>query len=412
MKNLIRGLSLGAVLLAGLLAGPGMSVAATKPPKIEAASWALIDARTGQTLAQKSQNRRLPMASTTKMMTAYLALRNLSMGEVVNAADYRGAPVESLMGLEPGQKVSVRDLLYGLILLSGNDAAVTPATAVSGTVPRFVGLMNRTAQRLGLSDTSYQNPIGLDGPRQYSSAADLVTLGRILMRIPRFRPIASARTAELRSFRPPVEIETGNEFVRDNPWALGIKTGQTNLAGYVLASDGRREATELIAAVMGTASEVARDSQTVRLMEYGFSLYEKRVPIRTGRPVERIPVRFEDRDLRVVSPRSVKVGVRQGDDLTVAVDLPEEVEGPIRRGQRLGTATVSLDGDEIGRVPLLADRAVAEPGLVERGLEGLSSNLVYVFIALFVILVLLLLLKRRKESEMRKRLARAGRRSR
>ena len=412
MKNLIRGLSLGAVLLAGLLAGPGMSVAATKPPKIEAASWALIDARTGQTLAQKSQNRQLPMASTTKMMTAYLALRNLSMGEVVNAADYRGAPVESLMGLEPGQKVSVRDLLYGLILLSGNDAAVTLATAVSGTVPRFVGLMNRTAQRLGLSDTSYQNPIGLDGPRQYSSAADLVTLGRLLMRIPRFRPIASARTAELRSFRPPVEIETGNEFVRDNPWALGIKTGQTNLAGYVLASDGRREATELIAAVMGTASEAARDSQTVRLMDYGFSLYEKRVPIRTGRPVERIPVRFEDRDLRVVSPRSVRVGVRQGDDLTVAVDLPEEVEGPIRRGRRLGTATVSLGGDEIGRVPLLADRAVAEPGLVERGLEGLSSNLVYVFIALFVILVLVLLLKRRKESEMRKRLARAGRRSR
>ncbi len=409
MNNLIRGLRLGAVLLAGLLAGPTVSSAATQPPRIEAASWALIDARTGETLAQKSQNRRLPMASTTKMMTAYLALRNLSMGDVVNAADYQGAPVESLMGLEAGQKVSVRDLLYGLILLSGNDAAVTLATAVSGTVPRFVGLMNRTAQRLGLDNTSYENPIGLDGPRQYSSAADLVTLGQVLMRMPRFRPIASARTAELRSFRPPVEIETGNEFVRDNPWAVGIKTGQTNLAGYVLASDGRREATELIAAVMGTASEAARDSQTVKLMDYGFSLYEKRVPIRTARPVERIPVRFEDRDLPVVSPRPVRIGVRQGGELAVAVVLPEEVEGPIDRGQRLGTATVSLDGDEIATVPLLADRAVAEPGLVERGLEGLRSNLVYILIALFAILVLLLLLKRRKESQTRTRLARAGR---
>ena len=412
MKATISGLVVAVTLLAGSLASSALPGAAAAPPQLDAASWALIDARTGESLAAKAADRRLPMASTTKMMTAYLALRNLPMNEIVRAADYQGAPVESLMGLEPGQRVLVRDLLYGLILLSGNDAAVTLAEAVSGTVPRFVALMNRTAARLGLTNTSYEDPIGLDGERQYSSARDLVRLGRILMAMPRFRPIAGARTATLNSLRPPVEIETGNEFVRDNAWAIGIKTGHTNLAGYILASDGRRRATELIASVMGTSSEAARDAETVKLMDYGFSLYEKRVPVRTGRPVERIPVRFEDRDLPVSSPRPVRIGVRDGEELALTINLPDEVEGPIERGERLGTATVSLGGDEIGRVPLLADRNVEEAGAVERALAAAKSNAVYILAAVSAILVLALLVKRRQESEMRTRLARAGRRRR
>ncbi len=412
MKKLIRGIALVAVLLAGSMSLPAVSAAAGPPPEIDATSWVLIDARTGETLAQQAGNRRLPMASTTKMMTAFLALRNLQMGEVVRAADYQAAPAESLMGLEAGQRISVRDLLYGLILLSGNDAAVTLATAVSGTVPKFVSLMNRTARRLGLRNTSYENPIGLDGKRQYSSAGDLVRLGRILMEMPRFREIAPARTATLQSYRPPVEIETANEFVRDNRWALGIKTGYTSLAGYILASDGRRRATELIASVMGTSSEATRDAVTVELMDYGFSLYEKRVPVRTGSPVERIPVKFEDRELPVSSPRPVRIGVKQGEQLALTVDLPDEVEGPIRRGERLGTATVRLDGQQVGRVPLIADRAVAEPGSFERFLDAVVSNLLYIFLGLFAILVLLLLIRRRQESEMRTRLSRASRRRR
>jgi D-alanyl-D-alanine carboxypeptidase (penicillin-binding protein 5/6) len=316
------------------------------------------------------------------------------------------------MGLEAGQKVSVRDLLYGLIMLSGNDAAVTLAQAVSGTVPRFTGLMNRTARRLGLRNTSYENPVGLDGPDQYSSAGDLVRLGRVLMAMPRFRPIAAARTATLRSYNPPIEIETGNEFVRDNPWAIGIKTGHTLKAGYVLASDGRRRATELIASVMGAASETARDAETVELLDYGFSLYDKRVPIRTKRPVARVPVRFEDRDLPVISPRSIRIGVREGESLELSTDLPEEVEGPIRKGERIGSATVRLDGEVVGRAPLLSGRKVAEPGIFDRAVEAVTSNRVYILIGLSAILVLLLLYRRHKEREMRTRLARAGRRRR
>jgi D-alanyl-D-alanine carboxypeptidase (penicillin-binding protein 5/6) len=407
LRRFACGLAIAAVLISG-----SASVSAAAPasgPKIEAKSWALIDARTGQTLAQKAASRRLPMASTTKMMTALLTLRNLPMDEIVRAADYQSIPGESLMGLNAGQRVSVRDLLYGLILLSGNDSAVTLAVAVSGTVPRFVALMNRTARKLGLGDTSYENPVGLDDKRQFSSARDLAKLGRVLMSMPRFRPIASARTATLRSYRPSVEIETSNEFVSDYPWAKGIKTGRTIQAGYVLASDGRRRATELVAAVMGTASEAARDSETVKLMDYGFSLYSKRVPIRPGRPVAEVAVRFEDENLPVLSSRPVRIGVREGESLRVSIDLPNEVEGPVRRGERIGSATVRLDGERVGRVPLLSARRVVEPGPLERVLEAVTSNLVYIVIGLSAILVLLLLFRRRREGQMRTRLARAGR---
>jgi len=401
-----------AVLAAGSVALPGPADGAVVPPRIEARSWLLIDARTGETLAQQAPNRRLPMASTTKMMTAYLAMKKLRMKEVVTAAAYQAIPGESLMGLQAGQEVSVRDLMYGLILLSGNDAAVTLATAVSGTVPRFVRLMNRAARRLGLDDTSYENPIGLDGPDQYSSAADLVALGRILMVNPRFRAIAGARTATLRSYSPPIVIETSNEFVRDNDWAKGIKTGRTNLAGYVLASDGRRNATELIAAVIGTASEASRDAETVELMDYGFSLFDKRVPVRSGRPVAGVPVRFEDQDLPVASPLPVRIGVRTGEALTVTSDLPDEVEGPIARGERIGSATVRVDGEVIRTVPLLASRSVAEPGLLDRAFGLLTSNPIYIALALSVIIALALLYRRRQEREMRTRLIRASKRRR
>lgn len=401
-----------AALAAGLVAVPGPADSVAASPRIEARSWLLIDARTGETLAQRAPNRRLPMASTTKMMTAFLAMKKLRMNEVVTAAAYQAIPGESLMGLQARQEVPVRDLLYGLILLSGNDAAVTLATAVSGTVPRFVRLMNRTARRLGLDDTSYANPIGLDGPDQYSSAADLVALGRVLMENPRFRAIAGARTSTLRSYSPPVVIETSNEFVRDNQWAKGIKTGYTSRAGYVLASDARRNATELIAAVMGTASEAARDAETVELMDYGFSLFDKRVPVRPGRPLAGVPVRFEDQDLPVASPLPVRIGVREGEALAVTFDLPDEVEGPIARGERIGSATVRIDGEVVRTVPLLASRSVAEPGLLDRAFGLLTSNPIYIALALSVIITLALLYRRRQEREMRTRLSRASKRRR
>jgi D-alanyl-D-alanine carboxypeptidase (penicillin-binding protein 5/6) len=349
------------------------------------------------------------MASTTKMMTAYLALERLPMNRLIASVDYQAIPGESLMGLEAGQRVSVRDLLYGLILLSGNDAAVTLARAVSGTVPRFVRLMNRTARRLGLTDTSYENPVGLDDPKQYSSARDLASLGRDLMEDPQFRRIASSRSATLHSYRPPIEIETANDFVADNGWAKGIKTGHTERAGYVLASDGRRKAAELIGAVMGAPTEAARDAETVELMDYGFSLYDKRVPVPDSRPAARVPVRFEDGELALFSPRAIRIGVRDGQRLGVVRNLPGEVEGPLEKGARIGTATVWLDGEKISSVPLLAARSVAAPSTLDRIRDVLTGSPVYVVLALLIVISVTLLARRRRERTMRSRMRTIGR---
>lgn len=395
----------------------GASAAGVKPsaaagsgsPALEAKSWVLIDTRSGEVLASRAPDRRLLMASATKMMTAYLALDRLPINRLVASVDYQAIPGESLMGLEAGQRVSVRDLLYGLILLSGNDAAVTLAKAVSGTVPRFVGLMNRTARRLGLVNTSYENPIGLDGPEQYSSARDLATLGRDLMENPRFRRIASSRSATLRSYRPPLEIETANDFVANYGWAKGIKTGHTDRAGYVLASDGRRKAVELIGAVMGAPTEGARDDETVKLMDYGFSLYDKRVPVPGNRPAARVPIRFEDGELALVSPRAIRIGVRDDQRLSVARDLPGEVEGPLDKGERIGTATVRLDGEKIASVPLLAGRDVVAPSTLERILGAVTDSPAYAALVLLVVLSVALLLRRRSERNMRSRMRKAGR---
>ncbi len=396
-------------LLVTLGIGPGAVAAPNQGPKLDAKAWIVIDARSGQPLAGHAVNRHLGMASTTKMMTAYLAAKNLPFSEEVTAGRYKHDPAESLMGLKPGQVVSVRDLLYGLMMLSGNDAAVTLAKAVSGSEQSFVALMNQTAVELGLDDTHYDNPVGLDGPSHYTSADDLAKLGRIVMSMPRLRKIAGSRQARLTSYQPPVTIETTDSFLRDTAWARGIKTGHTLKTGYTLASDGRRKATELIGAVIGTPTEAARNAETIRLLDWGFSLYDKRVPIKVDSPVELLPVRYEDEDLPVEAKRRVRIGVREGESLNVATDLPDEVEGPIGAGEKLGTATVRLNGKPIARVPLFAGRSVEKPTLADRLLGNPLWIAALLILVLFAILVVLLLVRTHREKNTRKRVQRVFR---
>lgn len=397
-----------------VLAGPGGAGAAgADAPRIEARSWDLIDFRSGESLASSRPHVRLPMASTTKLMTAWLALHRLPAGRMVRAVDYQGDPTESLMGLRPGERVSVRDLLYGLILLSGNDAAETLAVATSGTVPRFVAGMNRVARRMGLKDTHYENPVGLDAPRHYTSASDLAALARRLMQIPRFRRIAGAREARLESLSPPRTIETTNSFLTDYPWARGIKTGHTLKSGYSLASDGRKHAAELIGAVIGAPAITARNLGSAKLLEWGFSLYRKNLPIRPGRTVIRVPVRYEDdRSLGLVSNRKVRLGVRDDQRLRVRVDAPEEVEGPIRRGERIGRARVLLDGEPVATVTLRAGRSVEAPTWFDRLKAGpmlVVAVLIVSILAICVILALTTFARKRRAARTRQRLRRAVR---
>jgi D-alanyl-D-alanine carboxypeptidase (penicillin-binding protein 5/6) len=347
----------------------------------------LVDARSGEVLASHAATQRLPIASTTKLMTAYVAMKELPLGQVVEAAPYEAIYGESLLELEPGEEISVRDLLYGLILKSGNDAAYDLALAAAGSEDAFVRQMNRYAAALGLSNTHYANPIGLDEPGNHSSALDLTALARRLLKQPAFARIAAARSAELRSLRPPRRIETLNDFLLAVPWATGVKTGHTFDAGYVLVGAGRRKGVELISAVLGTWTETARDAETARLLEYGFSRYRKRVPIHAGQALAEPSIRYSGGKLPLRSGRTVAVGLRRGQRLAVRVTAPEEVEGPLRRGAKLGRAVVLVDGLRAASVPLRAGRAVPEASTLDRVRSFLVDNALWLVLALSAILI-------------------------
>ncbi len=374
---------------------PPTAPPAEEAPQLEARAWALIDARTGDVLASHAASQRLPIASTTKLMTAYVALQELPLGKIVRAAPYEAIYGESLLEVPAGERISVRDLLYGLILRSGNDAAYDLALAAAGSEPAFVRQMNLRAAALGLSNTHYANPIGLDQAGNYSSALDLVALARRLLREPAFAKIAASRSAELRSLRPPRRIETINDFLLEEPWATGVKTGHTFDADYVLVGAGRRKGVELISAVLGTWTETARDQETADLLEYGFSKYRKRVPIRAGHSLAELSIRYTDDELPLRAARTVSVGLRRGQRLAVKVKAPQEVEGPLRRGARLGRAVVLVDGLRAASVPLRGARAVSKASTLDRVRSFLSDNTLWLVLALSAILIAAALLRRR-----------------
>jgi D-alanyl-D-alanine carboxypeptidase (penicillin-binding protein 5/6) len=368
-----------------LLAGPGSAEA--KGPAIEARSWSLIDASDGEPLASHALSRRLPIASTTKLMTAYVVLKELPLDRVVRAAPYEAEYGESLLNLRPGQRISVRDLLYGLILRSGNDAAYDLALAAAGSERRFVWQMNRYAAALGLADTHYANPIGLDQRGNYSSAGDLATLTRRLLATPAFARIADSRSAVLRSVRPRRRIESINELLFMRPWVTGVKTGHTFGALYVLVGSGRRHGVSLISVAIGAPTDEDRFDDNLELLEYGFRQYERRVPIRAGERLATASVRYQDGDLPLRAARRVVVGLRRGQRLAVDVRVPREVQGPVRRGAPLGSATVLVDGRRAATVALRAAREVPAASVADRVRSFVDSEKVPIAIAFCVILV-------------------------
>jgi serine-type D-Ala-D-Ala carboxypeptidase (penicillin-binding protein 5/6) len=383
------------VLTLALLLAPAASAApAASPPRVEAKAWIVVDGRSGDVLASHAAERHLPIASTTKMMTAFVAMHELPLDKIVRAAPYEPIYGESLLGLKTGERVSVRDLLYGLILVSGNDAAHTLAVRAAGSQARFVAQMNRHAAALGLSDTHYANPVGLDQRGNYSSAADLATLARRLLAMPAFAKIADSRTALLRSLRPPRRIETLNELLDVAPWATGVKTGHTFDAGYVLVGSGRRDGVELVSAAIGAPTEETRTSDNLELLEWGFSQYRQRFPVRRGQDLAEPEIRWSGGQLPLRPERSLQVGVRRGQQLDLRVRAPRQVEGPIQRGAKLGQAVVFVDGRRVGAVSLRASRSVSEASLFDRARATVADNSLPIGIAAFVILIFALVLVR------------------
>jgi serine-type D-Ala-D-Ala carboxypeptidase (penicillin-binding protein 5/6) len=393
-----HGASLAVAALTALALVPAAAAAAPtkRVPKPDARAWVLVDERDGERLAGRSFTNELAIASATKLMTAYLALRELPLNRELKAPAYQPiSPAESLAGLAPGERMSVEDLLYALLMASANDAAVTLADGVSGSVPRFVREMNTAAAALGLTGTSFENPIGLDSARNYSTAADLASLTLRLRRDPVFRRIVDTEHAVLRGGDRTRKITNRNRTLFEAPWVSGVKTGYTLDARYVLVGSGTRKDATLVSVVLGAPSEASRDKSTLELLEYGFSLYRQRTALSDGETVASPDLKDQGESLPLVAARKLEVPLRRGQKLDLTTRAPSEVEGPIERGERLGKATVTVDGRDAGAVALIAGRAADEATILEQGRARLPRPAVLVAIGAVVILLVFAVARRR-----------------
>ncbi len=258
----------GVVLLALLLSAP--SALAQRPsdaPRLQGAKAAIVmEATTGDVLLAQDAYQRRHIASTTKLMRVLVALERDDLDDVFSAADYDPGPAESQIGLRSGERMSVRDLLRAALLPSANDAAATLAIGTVGSTPDFVREMNRRAQALGLSNTHFANPIGLDDPENYSTAKDLARLAIRLRRYEFFRRTVDLENATLRSGAMDRTVPNRNRLVGRIDAVNGVKTGYTRRAGNVLVGSATRDGVTVISVVLGAPSERARDSDSLTLL--------------------------------------------------------------------------------------------------------------------------------------------------
>ena len=398
----IRRATLVVLVLALLAAVAAPATAAPSVPEISAGSAIVVNAANGDVLYARSPDRRRAIASTTKLMTALLTLESVSLNDRFAAVRYRAAPAEVTIGLRPGERMTVRDLMRALLLPSANDAAATLAEGVAGSRSRFVRMMNRRARQLGLDHTHYSNPVGLDVGRNYSSAADLVTLARQLRRNAFFRRTTNMPEARLRSGDHPRTVVNRDDLVAKYRFVNGIKTGHTNKAGYVLVGSGTKHRVSVISAVLGDPTEAARDADTLALLDYGLAQLKRVTAVRRGERLGTAKVRYRESDtIPLVAGESVREVVRRGQRPRVSVDAPAVLRGPKPAGARVGTAIVRVDGRTVARVPVRTGAKVPAVGFVERVFGGVGTLTAIVILTVLVVATgsLLLAMARRRRRQ-------------
>jgi D-alanyl-D-alanine carboxypeptidase (penicillin-binding protein 5/6) len=370
-------------------AGAAQGVQPLPAPSPRAPSAVVVNADTGAVLYERRSRDRRAIASTTKLMTALLALERAEPRDVFTAPRYDASPIESKIGLREGERMTVQDLLEALLLESANDAAVTIAVNVSGSRERFVREMNRRARRLGLEDTHFANPIGLDDPGNYSTARDLATLARVLLDNRRFARIVDMPSATLASGARRRVVNNRNRLVRRHPFVDGVKTGRTRAAGYVLVGSATGRQVQVVSVVLGDPTEAARDADSLALLRYGIDQYRRVAVLREGRPLTRLAIEHDPGRVAIVPARALTVTVRRDAPIDRRVDLPERLEGPLVKGAQVGTVTVMFDGRAVRRVPLVTAAAVPGPSVVERAGDVLGPLLTALLVGAILVVAML-----------------------
>lgn len=394
-----------------------------QPPQIDAAAYILIDAQNGDVLCEKNSQALVYPASTTKIMTAILALELGDLDEVMTASQraidaigYNGSNI----GIIPGEKIRLENLLQAMLISSANEAANIVAENICESTGEFLELMNRRAKELGAVNTHFTNPSGIHDDMHYSTAADLACISRYAMTLPKFREIVSTH-----SFTMPAtnkhskwpELKNTNKLMLSNTSDLyeinGIKTGFTGPAGYCLISSARNEeGMELISVVMGVKNEGAAENvrkYSKELLDYGFTNFQRVELIQKGRVYRNIKVEdaadiygldlVAEDSLVCVLPKDVSQR-----DIKEVSHINGEIHAPVNKGDRIGYVEFLKDGVSIGRVELIAARDIeykpAPVSLVELTqnpqtvIESITENLYFKIAICCAALIILLLIVR------------------
>jgi D-alanyl-D-alanine carboxypeptidase (penicillin-binding protein 5/6) len=344
---------------------PGaLNVPTPPPPSLTAKSWVLMDFATGQVLAETNSDERVEPASITKVMTSYVVSAELAAGKIkmedpvfISETAWRsgGAGTEgSTSFLALNSKVPLKDLFYGMVIQSGNDAAIALAEHIAGSEQTFAELMNQYAAKLGMTGTHFANASGLPDANHYSTAHDIALLSRALIRdYPEEYKIYAIKDFEWNG----IKQHNRNSLLWRDSSVDGIKTGHTKEAGFCLATSAKRGDQRLIAVVMGDASEKQRADDNQSLLNYGFRFYETHKLYEAEKPLAQPELwKGASNSIALGIAEDLVVSMPRGryKDLKASMDMPSRLIAPFTKGQQVGTLHVALDGKPLADRPLVA----------------------------------------------------------
>jgi len=347
------------------------------PPELAAKAWILMDADTGYIITESNADLQLRPASLAKMMTRYIVANEIDAGRIKrddmvlisdNAWEKGGAKTDgSTMFLSPRTRVSVDDLMRGVIIQSGNDASIALAEHVSGDESAFADSMNKQAELLGMTGTEYFNATGLPYEGMVSTARDLSILARaIIQDHPDHYSIYSEKYFKYNNINQP----NRNRLLWRDSSVDGLKTGHTNAAGYCLVASAKRKDMRLISVVMGATSDAARATESQKLFSYGFRHFETKTIYRAGDVIkENAKVWYgKDEFINLSISDNIALTLPRGaqKNLSANILVNEQIKAPISAGQELGRLQVSLDGEILVDKPIVSATAVEESGFISR----------------------------------------------
>lgn len=347
-------------------------------PELAAKAYLLYDFSSNQILLNQNSDKRMEPASLTKMMTAYLTFSAIKQGTLkleqsltVPDEAVRNTSGESRMLLKLGQTVTVDELLHGLIVQSGNDAGNTLATRISGSEAAFVASMNKEAQRLGMKNTHFVNPVGMPDAQHYSTAFDMAILAAALIRdYPEHYPLFALHDYTFNN----VTQANRNRLLWLDPYADGLKTGHTETAGFCLVGSAKRDKRRLISVVLGADSDSQRASESQKLLNYGFQNFDTVRLYQTLQPVSKVRVwKGTDSHLELGFRQDIYLTIPKGQlaQLKASVETYQPILAPITSGQQLGTLKLTLAGKPYAEFPLIALDNVTLANVFSRGWDSL-----------------------------------------